>query len=178
MRAKLCLPLFAFAHLCAVAVAQEQTAAVISQSIVGSATYITHVTVIDTETGREIQDRTVIISSDRISEVKDSNGIKPPAGTKVVDGNGKYLIPGLWDMHVHSVVAERLDSMFPLFVANGVLGIRDMGTSMPLAEIEHLPAPTDRKRFPPWTPHRCRWANPRWAPEGNPTTELEDFGFN
>jgi imidazolonepropionase-like amidohydrolase len=138
MRAKLCLSLFAFAHLCAVAMAQERTAALISPSIAGSATYITHVTVIDTETGKEIQDRTVIISSGRISEVKDSNGIKPPAGTKVVDGNGKYLIPGLWDMHVHSVVAERLDSMFPLFVANGVLGIRDMGTPMPLAEIEHL----------------------------------------
>jgi imidazolonepropionase-like amidohydrolase len=138
MRAKLCLSLFAFAHLCAVAMAQERTATLISPSIAESATYITHVTVIDTETGKEIQDRTVIISSGRISEVKDSNGIKPPAGTKVVDGNGKYLIPGLWDMHVHSVVAERLDSMFPLFVANGVLGIRDMGTPMPLAEIEHL----------------------------------------
>jgi hypothetical protein len=41
-------------------------------------------------------------------------------------------------MHVHAVFAERLDSMFPTFVANGVLGIRDMGTSMPLAEIDRL----------------------------------------
>ena len=55
-----------------------------------------------------------------------------------MDGNGKFLIPGLWDMHVHSVYAERVDSMFPLFVANGVLGIRDMGTPMPLAEIERM----------------------------------------
>ena len=59
MRAKLCLSLFAFAQLCAVSMAQEQPAAVISQSIVGSATYITHVTVIDTETGKEIQDRKI-----------------------------------------------------------------------------------------------------------------------
>jgi imidazolonepropionase-like amidohydrolase len=64
--------------------------------------------------------------------------MKPPAGAKVVDGRGKYLIPGLWDMHVHAVFDERLDSMFPTFVANGVLGIRDMGTSMPLAEIDQL----------------------------------------
>jgi hypothetical protein len=138
VRAQLCLSLFAFVHLCAVAMAQEQPAAVISASSVGSTTYITHVTVIDTETGKEIQDRTVIISSDRISEIRDSKGMKPPAGAKVVQGRGKYLIPGLWDMHVHAVVAERLDSMFPLFVANGVLGIRDMGTPMPLADIDRL----------------------------------------
>ena len=129
---------FAFAHLGALAMAQEQPAAVSSQSIVGSATYITHVTVIDTETGKEIQERTVIISGDRISEVRASQGIKPPAGAKIVEGRGKYLIPGLWDMHVHAVVAERLDGMFPLFVANGVLGIRDMGTPMPLADIARL----------------------------------------
>jgi len=97
-----------------------------------------HVTVIDTENGKEVQDRSVIISGDRISEVTDSKGKKPPTGAKVVDGRGKYLIPGLWDMHVHAVFAERLDSMFPTFVANGVLGIREMGTSMPLADIDHL----------------------------------------
>ena len=138
MRTKLFLSLFAFAHLCAVAMAQEQPAAIILQSIVGSTTYITHVTVIDTETGKEIQERTVIISGDRISEVRDSKGIKLPAGAKVVEGRGKYLIPGLWDMHGHAVFAERLDSMFPTFVANGVLGIRDMGTSMPFADIDRL----------------------------------------
>ena len=60
MRAKLFLSLFAFAHLCAVAMAQQQPAVVIPQRIVRSATYITHVTVIDTETGKQIQDRTVI----------------------------------------------------------------------------------------------------------------------
>jgi hypothetical protein len=136
MRARLCLLLFAFAHLCAFAMAQEQTGGTSPSNV--SPIYITHVTVVDTETGKEIQNRTVIISSGRISDVKDTNGVKPPAGTQVVDGNGKYLIPGLWDMHVHSVYAERLDTMFPLFVANGVLGIRDMGTPMPLAEIEHL----------------------------------------
>jgi len=137
MRARISMFVLVFAQLWAVAIAQEQATGGASPSTV-RAIYVTHVTVIDTENGKEIQDRTVIISGDRISEVRDSNGIKPPAGTKVVDGHGKYLIPGLWDMHVHAVVAERLDSMFPLFVANGVLGIRDMGTPMPLAEIEHL----------------------------------------
>src|SRR5580704_8351984 len=138
MGAKFCLTLVAFCQLCAVAVSQDQPVGVISPSSAGSATYITHVTVIDTKFGKEVQDRTVIISGDRISEVRDSKGKKPPAHAKVVDGRGKYLIPGLWDMHVHAVFAERLDSMLPMFVANGVLGIRDMGTSMPLADIDHL----------------------------------------
>jgi imidazolonepropionase-like amidohydrolase len=138
MRAKLCLSLVAFVQLCAVSMAQEKPAAAISRGSASTATYITHVTVIDTITGKEIQERTVIISGDRISEVRDSKKLKPPAGAKIVDGNRKYLIPGLWDMHVHAVFAERLDSMFPTFVANGVLGIRDMGTSMPLAEIDRL----------------------------------------
>jgi imidazolonepropionase-like amidohydrolase len=138
VRAKLCLTLVAFGQLCAVAMAQEKPATVISPSSASSATYITHVTVIDTENGKQIQDRTVIVLGDRISEVRDSKGKKRPRGAKVVDGQGKYLIPGLWDMHVHAVFAERLDSMFPTFVANGVLGIRDMGTSMPFADIDRL----------------------------------------
>jgi imidazolonepropionase-like amidohydrolase len=138
MRAKLCLPLVAFVQLFAVSMAQEKPAAAISPGSASTATYITHVMVIDPENSKEIQDRTVIISGDRISEVRGSEGMKPPAGAKVVDGRGKYLIPGLWDMHVHAVFDERLDSMFPTFVANGVLGIRDMGTSMPLAEIDQL----------------------------------------
>jgi imidazolonepropionase-like amidohydrolase len=138
MRAKLCLSLVAFLQLFAVSMAQEKPAAAISPGSASTATYITHVTVIDPENSKEIYDRTVIISGDRISEVRGSEGRKPPGGAKVVDGRGKYLIPGLWDMHVHAVFDERLDSMFPTFVANGVLGIRDMGTSMPLAEIDQL----------------------------------------
>jgi imidazolonepropionase-like amidohydrolase len=138
MRAGIPILLLAFAQFGAAAMAKQHQFSGISSGSVDSAIYITHVTVIDTENGKKIQDRTVIVSGDRISEVRDSKKITPPAGAKVVDGNGKYLIPGLWDMHVHAVVAERLDSMFPLFVANGVLGIRDMGTPMPLADIERL----------------------------------------
>ena len=85
--------------------------------------YISHVTVIDTETGNVLVDRTVVISGERIAELKASNQLKPPKGAKVVDGAGKYLIPGLWDMHVH---AWNYDSTFPLFVANGVTGVREM----------------------------------------------------
>ena len=80
-------------------------------------------TVIDTASGKESTDQTVVVSGDRISELKDSKKLKPAASTKVVDGTGKYLIPGLWDMHVHTWDYE---STYPLYIANGVTGVRDM----------------------------------------------------
>jgi hypothetical protein len=52
----------------------------------------------------------------------------------VVDGAGKFLIPGLWDMHVHVFFGEQApagrDVTLPLFVANGITGVRDMGSSL------------------------------------------------
>ena len=123
MRAELCLFVLAFGS---VAMAQKQPAAFIEPSSVGSAVYITHVTVIDTESGKEAQNRTVVLSGDRISEVKESSGIKIPAGSKIVDGTGKYLIPGLWDMHVHGNNTSWFAAFFPLYLANGVTGIREM----------------------------------------------------
>jgi imidazolonepropionase-like amidohydrolase len=122
MRAQLHLVVVAFGM---VALAQKQPAAVIEPSSVGSTVYITHVTVIDTETGKEARNRAVKIEGDRISEVKSSE-IEIPARFKIVDGTGKYLIPGLWDMHVHGNNKSWFASFFPLYLANGVTGIREM----------------------------------------------------
>ena len=55
--------------------------------------FISDVTVINTDTGKEVRHRTVIVSGERIAEVKDSR-VEPPTGAKIVDGTGKYLIPG------------------------------------------------------------------------------------
>lgn len=86
---------------------------------------ITNTTVIDVATGRLEAGRTVLIRDGRILEVRPA-GAAAPAGTPVVDGTGKYLIPGLWDMHVHAAFPG-LDQLFmPLLVANGVTGVRDM----------------------------------------------------
>ena len=85
--------------------------------------YISHVTVIDTETGKEARDRTVLISGDTISAVVKSAGLIAPAGARLVDGRGKYLIPGMWDMHVHRTEYE---STYPMYLVNGVTGVREM----------------------------------------------------
>jgi imidazolonepropionase-like amidohydrolase len=86
---------------------------------------ISHVTVIDGTGAPAREDMTVLISGDRIIHVDAAATVTVPAGVQVVDGSGKFLIPGLWDMHVH--LAKAGENSLPLFVANGVTSVRDMG---------------------------------------------------
>ena len=98
----------------------------------GSALVLQHVTVID-GTGRAPQsDQTVVIAGGRITAIGPASRIKFDRAAKVVDARGKFLIPGLWDMHVHIAgvnadPAWSKDVLLPLLLANGVTGIRDMG---------------------------------------------------
>jgi amidohydrolase family protein len=83
---------------------------------------LTHVTVIDMTGAPPKRDMTVVITGDRITAIQRKPKI--PSGAQVVDATGKYLIPGLWDMHVHFTEIEHT---FPMFIANGVTGVRNMG---------------------------------------------------
>lgn len=85
------------------------------------------VTVVDVESGRSIPGRTVLIAGDRILAVSSAEDAPVPAGARVVGGQGKFLMPGLWDMHVHLSHAGATD--LQLFVTRGVTGVRDMGGS-------------------------------------------------
>lgn len=80
----------------------------------------THVTIIDVTGATPKRDMTVVITGERISVIGDN--IPVPAGAQVVDATGKFLIPGLWDMHVHWYLRDT----FSLFIANGVTGVRQM----------------------------------------------------
>ena len=85
---------------------------------------IKHVTVIDA-TGHAAQpDMTVVIDRDRIIAVSLRAHI--PKNARIVDGTGQFLIPGLWDMHVHGASDARASWSHLLFLANGVVGVRDM----------------------------------------------------
>ena len=86
---------------------------------------ITHVTVIDATGGPSQPDMTVVITDDRITKLGKTGKIGVPKGAKVVNGTGKFLIPGLWDMHVHLSITT--EASLPAFVANGITGVRDMG---------------------------------------------------
>lgn len=81
-----------------------------------------HVTVIDATGAAPEADMTVILSGDRISEIGKSGKVRIPKNARVIDARGKFLIPGLWDMHVHAWNRESLT----LLVANGVIGVREM----------------------------------------------------
>lgn len=87
---------------------------------------IKNVTVIDA-TGRPAQpNMTVVVKQDRILFVRPVKRVKIPKHALIVDGAGKFLIPGLWDMHVHGASDERAPWSHLLFLANGVVGVRDM----------------------------------------------------
>jgi imidazolonepropionase-like amidohydrolase len=92
-----------------------------SQSLV-----IEHVTVIDATGHVPKANTTVIINGDRIIAVAPSKKTHVPKNATVVDGTAKFLIPGLWDMHVHGASDERAPWSHLLFLANGVVGVRDM----------------------------------------------------
>jgi imidazolonepropionase-like amidohydrolase len=88
---------------------------------------VTHATVIDMTGAPPKPGMTVMTTGDRITAVGASDQVSVPKGAVVIDGTGKFVIPGLWDMHVHSVFDRYERSVvLPLFVANGVTGVRDM----------------------------------------------------
>lgn len=82
---------------------------------------ITGVTVIDCTGAAPQPDMTVVVTGDRISNIGKAGKVAIPEGAQVVKADGKFLIPGLWDMHAH---IER--EFLPQFVAHGVTGVRHM----------------------------------------------------
>jgi imidazolonepropionase-like amidohydrolase len=90
-----------------------------------------HVNVIDA-TGSPVQpDMTVVVEGQRITALGKTGHVQIPKGAQIVEGRGKFLIPGLWDMHVHEIfgawLPENKEIIPLLFVANGITGVRDMG---------------------------------------------------
>ena len=88
---------------------------------------IQHVTVIDATGRGPAPNMTVVVDGDRIVAVTPwKKKMRLPKDAAEVDGTGKFLIPGLWDMHVHGASDERAPWSHLLFLANGVVGVRDM----------------------------------------------------
>ena len=86
---------------------------------------LSNVTVIDIATGARAPGSTLLIRGNRITAVGPSASVTIPSGARRVDGGGKFVIPGLWDMHLHLSMTGR--SALALLLANGVTGVRDMG---------------------------------------------------
>lgn len=98
------------------------------------ATAIEHVTIVGIDGARAMGNATVVIAGERIAWVGPSRRARLATAVRRVDGRGKFLIPGLWDMHVHifnnrsNPGTDNHARYFPLFIANGVTGVRDMWT--------------------------------------------------
>jgi len=92
---------------------------------------ITHVTLVDATGAAPKADTTVVVTGSRITAIGPTSTIQIPAHAKVIDGSGKFLIPGLADMHVHLTGAGEPNGsrefILPLLVANGITTVRDMG---------------------------------------------------
>ena len=91
---------------------------------------ISNVTVIDAVSG-ERPGQTVLVDGDRIVAVGAWNSIFFSGADEVIDGSGKFLIPGLWDMHVHLTFDERFTATMPeMFIRYGITSVRDTGGLM------------------------------------------------
>ena len=97
---------------------------------------IVHATVINRHGIASQADQTIIISGNKVLAEGPADKIKVPKNAQVVDARGKFLIPGLWDMHVH-IAGLNADPewskpvLLPLLLANGIVGVRDMGGDLP-----------------------------------------------
>jgi imidazolonepropionase-like amidohydrolase len=85
---------------------------------------LTHVTIVDPGVGKPQQDMTILVRGSDIVAVGRAKQVTVPAADQVIDGTGKFVIPGLWDMHSHFRDADR---DLKMDIANGVLGTRNMG---------------------------------------------------
>ena len=90
---------------------------------------LVHASVVDVAAGEVRADQTVVVQGGQIVAVGSAAGVAVPAGAHVVDATGRYVIPGLWDMHVHLAMSGR--ASLGAFVANGVTSVRDMGGDLP-----------------------------------------------
>lgn len=94
---------------------------------------ISGATVIDVRTGERIKNGVIVIEGDRIKQVGKAGEVDIPASAQIVDARGKWVIPGLTDMHSH--VSSTPGLPLGLYLANGVTTIRDPGGNLTLLRL-------------------------------------------
>jgi len=107
-----------------------------------------NITVIDAKNGLQ-EGMSVLVKDNRIIKVGKVANMAPTGAKQIVVGTGKYLIPGLWDAHVHLAFEEELTpAMFRLFLAHGITSIRDTGGQLHLVLPEREKARKDPQNSP------------------------------
>lgn len=130
---------------------------------------LARVTVVDVERGALHPGQTVLIHGGRITWTGPAAQARIPAGARVVEADGRFVIPGLWDMHVHTSREGRARHFWPLFLAHGVTGVREMGSY--LDTLRHWRA---EARRPDSGAPRIVWSSPML--DGVPTSWRHGYG--
>jgi imidazolonepropionase-like amidohydrolase len=118
----------------------------------GADLLITHAAIVDVETGRVATDQAIAVANGTITAIGDAT--RNLHATTTVDAGGAFVIPGLWDMHVHfgggdALIGENKD-LLPLYVAHGITTVRDAAGDLSPSVLEWreavaqgtLPGPT------------------------------------
>ncbi len=103
-------------------------------------TVLSPVNIVDVEHGTIRQNRALVLSGGRIALETDADeiNVQTPLTIKWIDGKGAYIIPGLWDMHVHTLWDKDVpEPFFQMFLKSGVTAVRDMGGSLEIAAATH-----------------------------------------
>jgi len=110
-------------------------ACVCASQVRAQTTTIDNVTIVDVTKGKLQQRKTIVIEGGRIARIVNASTETRAGAT--LDGTGMFVIPGLWDMHIHAYFTNDTakfhstsEVMFPLFIANGVTGVRDLGSNL------------------------------------------------
>ena len=115
----------------------------------GQTVAVTDCTLIDPRDGVATAHSSIVITGDRITARGPAASTRIPAGARIVRASGKFVIPGLWDMHVH--VGEIEDDWFPLYLANGLTGPAGNG-SLGKERTAAAPIPTGCRQRPAGRP--------------------------
>jgi cytosine/adenosine deaminase-related metal-dependent hydrolase len=107
---------------------------VVSSFAASQTTTLVDCAVLDARSGVLQAQRSIVMRGDRITAVAPATA-RIPEGSRQVPCSGKFAIPGLWDMHVH--VGQIEENWFPLYLANGVTGLREMAASDVNARAQH-----------------------------------------
>lgn len=89
---------------------------------------ITDVAIVDVDAGVVRHGQTLLVAGDSIAEVGTAGAVTVPSSAQRLDGRGRFVVPGLWDMHTHAHRDGRERWHYPAYLAHGVTGIRDAGT--------------------------------------------------
>lgn len=98
------------------------------------------VDIVDVPAGKIIPDQTVVISNDRILKTGKKQLLNQYTAATVIHAKGKYIMPGLWDMHIHfgggDTLAEENKDLLALYLANGVVAVRDCSADLSRAVLQ------------------------------------------